>query len=230
MRISYDATASLSQRVTSIERVIVNPPTNAFIFAPLLNEPPNHANPNGNDATGAFQLGANQFETFCNQNGQSQKLFFNNGASERGIFNEILHGLAIAPAQLDTVAYFGHGTKDLMASAKIGPGFLDEFVTSLRGNCGSQAIIILYACSCGAPGGIAEQIANKLSDLSVTVFSHAVDGHSFRNPVVRRFPGGTRVAPPDRVQAWLDAFKDESDDLWMRFPFMTDGEIRAELS
>jgi hypothetical protein len=208
----------------------MNPPTNAFIFAPRFNQPPDAHNPLGNDATGAFQPGAQLFEKFCNASGSAQKLLFNNHASERQRFDEILHGLQISPYQLDTVAYFGHGTKDLMVSAMIGPGYLDEFVASLRGNCGSGATIILYACSCGAPGGIAEQMANKLSDMSVTVFSHATPGHAFRNPTVRRFPGGTRVAPPDQVQAWIDAFKDEDDDLWMRFPFMSADEILKELS
>jgi hypothetical protein len=208
----------------------MNPPTNAFIFAPAFNQPPDKANPKGTDASGAFQPGAQLFQDFCNANGSAQKLLFNNHASDQGRFNEILHGLQIAPAQLDTVVYFGHGEANLMASARIGPDLLDGFVASLRGNCGSGATIILYACSCGAPGGIAEQIATKLSDMSVTVFSHATDGHAFRNPVVRRFPGGTRVAPPDQVSGWLKAFADESDDLWMRFPFMSADEIHSELS
>lgn len=153
----------------------MTPPSNAFIFAPMFNQPPDGANPQGNDATGAFQPGAQLFANFCNgqQSGSANTLLFNNHASERGRFNEILHGLSISPSQLDTVAYFGHGTKDLLYSAMIGPGYLDEFVASLRGNCGPGATIILYACSCGAPGGIAEQLANKLSDLSVTVYAHA---------------------------------------------------------
>ena len=207
----------------------MTPPNNAFIFAPRFNQPPDRANPNGNDATGAFQPGAKLFQSFCGDD-NATTLLFNNGASETTIFNEILHNLQIAPYAFDTVAYFGHGTKDMMWSARIGPGFLPDFVSSLRANCARGATIILYACSCGAPGGIAEKIASQLSDMSVTVYSHAVDGHAFRNPVVRKFPGGTRVAPPDLVQPWLEAFKDESDDLWMRFPFMTDNEIHKELS
>jgi hypothetical protein len=210
----------------------MTPPSNAFIFAPMFNQPPDGANPQGNDATGAFQPGAQLFANFCNgqQSGSGNTLLFNNHASERGRFNEILHGLSISPSQLDTVAYFGHGTKDLLYSAMIGPGYLDEFVASLRGNCGPGATIILYACSCGAPGGIAEQLANKLSDLSVTVYAHATPGHAFRNPVVRRFPGGTRTAPTDNVGGWISAIEDSSNDLWIRFPFMTADEISNELS
>jgi hypothetical protein len=211
----------------------MTPPSNAFIFAPMFNAPPDTANPQGNDATGAFQPGAQMFANYWNKQqagSANTPLLFNNHASERGRFDEILHGLAISPYQLDTVAYFGHGTEDLLVSAKIGPGYLDEFVASLRGNCGPGATIILYACSCGAPGGIAEQIANKLSDLSPTVFAHATAGHAFRNPVVRRFPGGTRTAPPYKVAAWITAIEDTSNDLWIRFPFMTADEISNELS
>jgi hypothetical protein len=40
-------------------------PTNAFIFAPMFNQPPDGANPNGNDATGAFQPGAQCLLTFA---------------------------------------------------------------------------------------------------------------------------------------------------------------------
>src|SRR5262245_38809393 len=162
-------------------------PTNAFIFAPQFNQPPDTANPHGNDATGAFHPGANQFEAFCQQSGDAAKLLFNNHAPGRGPLNEIVHEMQTTPGRFDAIAYFGHGTKDIMVSAKIGPGLRDEFIAALRANCTTEAVIILYACSCGAPGGIAEQIANSLSDLSVTVFSHAVAGHSFRNPVVRQF-------------------------------------------
>ena len=208
----------------------MTPPTNTFIFAPLLNQPPDTANPHGNDATGAFQPGADQFQAFSRQTGDAAKLLFNNHASDRARLNEIVHVMQTTPGRFDAVVYFGHGIKDLMVSAGIGQGFLDEFVTALRGNCTSGAKIILYACSCGAPGGIAGQIADKLSDLSVTVYSHATAGHAFLNPMVRKFPGGTRVAPPDCIPAWLAAFRDTSNDLWKRFPFMTADEIHDELS
>jgi hypothetical protein len=208
----------------------MTPPTNAFIFAPTYNQPPDTANPYGNDATGAFQPGADQFEAFCDNTGTATQYRFNNHASDRSRLDEITHAMQTTPGRFDTIAYFGHGIKELMVSAGIGQGFLDEFVGVLRANCTSNAVIILYACSCGAPGGIAEQIAAKLSDMSVTTYSHASAGHAFRNPMVREFPGGIHVAPADCIQAWLDAFKDESNDLWKRFPFMTADEIHDELS
>lgn len=211
----------------------MDPPANAFVFAPLFNQPPDTANPQGNDATGAFQPGATAFANFCNEQNEDSAnlLLFNNHAQGgRAVFDQILHGLAVSPYQLDTVAYFGHGIANMMVSASIGPGSIDEFADSLRANCGMNANIILYACSCGAPGGFGEQLAAKLSDISATVYSHAMAGHSFRNPAVRRFPGGTRVCPEGMVAPWVRAFNDRQNDLWIRFAFMTEDEIRAELT
>jgi hypothetical protein len=206
-------------------------PTNAFIFAPMFNQPPDGANPNGNDATGAFQPGAQMFSAFCTRNGATvTTVLFNNHASGEQRRNEILHNLAIAPAQIDTIAYFGHGTGDWLASAAIGSSALSDFIASLRGNCGFTPTIVLYACSCGAPNGIASKIADGLSDVLGKVYGHATAGHAFRNPTVRAFPGGTRVAPADNIRGWVEAFNDPKNDLWIRFPFMTDDEIAAELS
>jgi hypothetical protein len=211
----------------------MTPPRNAFAFAPMFNHPPDEHNPSGHDATGAFQPGANWFGRWCNDQNEASSniLLFNNHASpDRAVFDQILHGLAISPYQLDAIAYFGHGTPNLMVSARIGQGFFDEFVTSLRSNAGMGVNIMLYACSCGAPGGFAAKLADALSDLDATVYSHASVGHAFRNPMVRKFPGGTRVCPDGMVTAWLRAFADQKNDLWIRFPFMSDDEIRAELS
>ena len=136
----------------------------------------------------------------------------------------------VAPAQIDTIAYFGHGSDDWLASAAIGSSALPDFIAALRGACGFCPTIVLYACSCGAPRGIASKIADGLTDLLAEVYGHATAGHAFRNPTVRAFPGGKRVAPADNIKGWVDAFNDTSNDLWMRFPFMTDDEIEAELS
>lgn len=203
----------------------MTPPLNAFVFAPKFNH-------KGNDATGAFLPGAKAFVKWClGQNDDSaRKLEFQNQGTDRIVFNEILHGLAISPYQLDAIAYFGHGTEDMMVSARIGHGFFDEFVASIRANAGMNVNIMLYACSCGVPGGFALKLATALSDLNATVYSHASVGHSFRNPMVRKFPGGTKVCPDGMVPAWRRAFADERNDLWIRFPFMTDDEIRAELT
>jgi len=205
-------------------------PKNAFIFAPMLNEPPNKANPNGNDATGAFIPGAAMFEKFCTRNGgQATKLLFNNHAAERQVFNQILLALSAAPPQLDTIAYFGHGIKDLMVSAKIGRGFLNEFTRALRAACGFGPRIVLYACSCGAPGGIASSIADALSDQLAIVYGHSVDGHAYMNPAVRWYPGGLDAWIYGTSTTWWKKFNDPASDLWMRFPFLTIDELRAEL-
>lgn len=204
-------------------------PKNAFIFAPMLNEPPNDANPNGNDATGAFIPGAAMFEKFCIDNGgQATKLLFNNHAAGRQVFDQILHALSIAPSQLDTVVYFGHGIKDVMVSAKIGSGFLDEFINALRGACGFGPRIVLYACSCGAPGGIASAIADGLSDQLAIVYGHSVAGHAYMNPMVYWYPMGLQAWVWGSFKTWATKLNDPNNDLWMRFPFLTNDELRAE--
>jgi hypothetical protein len=171
------------------------------------------------------------FADYCTSNGAVvTSILFNNHASGEQRCNEILHSMACAPPQLDTIAYFGHGSTDYLASAAIGGPRLQTFVDSLRWNCGFTPTIILYACSCGAPNGIASQIADGVSDLLPKVYGHAIDGHAFRNAAVRLFPGGYRVAPADNIPAWVRAMDDPNDDLWMRFPFMSDDEIEAEFS
>ncbi len=210
----------------------MNTPDNAFVFAPMFNQPPDTANPHGNDATGAFQPGASQFSDWCDANSQActtNRLLFNNLANDRAVFDQILHQLAISPWQLDCVAYFGHGIKDMMVSAKIGKGYFDEFVQSLRANCGSNATIILYACSCGMADGFASKLADALRDMSITVYGHASAGHAYMNPMLRRFPGCEIVCPSGMVTPWLKAFNDPKSDLWIRAPFMTDDELKAEL-
>jgi hypothetical protein len=205
-------------------------PKNAFIFAPLINEPPNTSNPSGNDATGAFIPGAAKFEKFCTDNGgQATKLLFNNHAPERQVFDQILHALRGAPAQLDTVVYFGHGIKDLMVSAKIGPGFLAEFVRALWAACGFGPRIVLYACSCGAKDGIASKIADGLSDKLAIVYGHSVPGHAYMNAMAYWYPSGLQAWPWGSYTAWFAKINDPTNDLWMRFPFLTEDELRAEV-
>ena len=207
------------------------PPKNVYIFAPTSNQAPDIHNPAGNDATGVFQPGARQFEAFCQKQGANTKLvLFNNTAPEDKILDFILTNMATAPPPLDTVAYFGHGDKNMLASAMIGPGYLPKFIASLRATCDFTPTIILYACSCGAQGGIASKIADGLSDLLAEVYGHLSLGHAYMNPQVRAFPGFRTVCPSGKVDAWLKAFADPKSDLWMRFPFMTEEEIAQELS
>jgi hypothetical protein len=96
-------------------------PRNTLIFAPMLVEPPNAANPNGNDATAAF------VPDTADNGGQATKLRFNNHAPDRPAFDHILHTLNTEPSQLDTVAYVDRRIKDVIGSATIGSGCRDEF-------------------------------------------------------------------------------------------------------
>lgn len=206
-------------------------PKNAFLFAPMHNEPPNDANPNGNDATGAFIPGAAMFEKFCADNGgRVTKLLFNNHAADRQVFDQILHGLSAAPPQLDTVVYFGHGIKNMLVSAKIGSGFLAEFVSALRAACIFGPRIVLYACSCGARDGIASAIADGLSDQLAIVYGHSVAGHAYMNPMVYWYPSGLQAWVWGSYSTWSAKLNDPKSDLWMRFPFLTNDELRTELA
>ncbi len=197
---------------------------NVFIFAPQFND-------HGNDANGAFLPGAQMFGAFCKKQGAkvATHIFNNKLPDDQKIFDSIIHAMAVAPPQLDTVAYFGHGIKNMLVSARIGQRLLPKFITALRANCGMAPTIILYACSCGTQGGIAGQIADGLSDLLAGVYGHEDVGHSFCNPRVRYFPGHKTVAPDGLVSNWVKAIGNEKGDFWMRFPFMTDDEIKDEL-
>jgi hypothetical protein len=203
-------------------------PKNIFIFAPKFKKAPDAANPSGGDATGAFQPGAQKFKSYYEAQGATAtSLLFNNSpsVSDNQIFNEIIHPMSANGGQLDTVAYFGHGTKDMLVSARIGPGLLPKFNPALIAHCGMSPTIILYACSCGAPGGIACKISDGLAALQPDVYGHAGPVHAFTNPQVRVFPCGTRAAPDDLVKQWIKAIGKEKGDFWLRFPFMNGEEL-----
>ena len=118
----------------------------------------------------------------------------------------------------------------MMVSAKIGRGFLQEFVSALRAACGFAPRIVLYACSCGARDGIASAIADGLSGQLATVYGHSVAGHAFMNPKVYWYPSGLQAWSWGSYSTWAKKLNDPKNDLWMRFPFLTNDELRAELA
>jgi hypothetical protein len=136
-----------------------------------------------------------------------------------------------ARGPLDFFAYFGHGTRDRLLSANIGPGHIPRFVELLREKAPSAATqhIIFYACSAGSPGGFAERVSTAMGANAV-VFGHVTAGPSCANPSWVRFPGGARVIPEGDTMygAWVTALRETN--LWARFPWMSDAELRSTLS
>lgn len=216
-------------------------PRRSFVFAPRFNQPPDKANPNGNDATGAFQPGMAMYKKLYEGMGGTviTHLFDNskgNGKNSRlGIINAMAQNSN--GEFYDAVVYFGHGDTNYLVS----PGFSKNNVTDLTnaidiyGAPGVQ--VILYACSCAASGGIAYSMADSLSrwaQYGMRVLGHTSAGHSFMNPQVRIFPGsngldGVSPIPPGRVKAWNAAMMSQKGNLWARFPFMSDDEIAGEV-
>jgi hypothetical protein len=216
-------------------------PRKSFIFGPMFNEPPDAANPLGNDATGAFQPGMDAYRRLYEGLGMEvvSHRFVNtkgNGKERRAsIINAMQQGCG--SKWYDAVVYFGHGDKNWLVSAGFGLDTLSEFTDAVW-DCGEPSVkVVLYACSCATPGGIAYRIGwdlNCFANAGFQCFGHPSVGHSFRNPQVRRYPSskgetGETVAPASKIAPWLKAMADPKNDLWARFPFMTPEEIAAEL-
>ncbi len=197
------------------------------------------------DATGAFQPGVKYFKELYSKNGGNVgTLLFDNHSKGGQIFDSIIHAIQIGPNQLDAVAYFGHGYPHGMASAHIAEGSVKTFAAAIRANCNPGVKIMLYACSCarqnvppakhGRAGCFAQWLASALADVNATVYGHDIAGHSYRNPTLYRYNGnnmtGTKVAPPGMDKAFRHLMHDRHSDFWARFPFMTDGAIKAEVA
>lgn len=216
-------------------------PIRSFVFAPRFNQPPDAANPNGNDATGAFHPGMAMYKKLYEGMGGTviTHLFDNskgNGKNSRqGIINAMSQN---SNGELyDAVVYFGHGDKNFLVS----PGFSKNNVVDLTNaidTYGSPGVqIILYACSCAASGGIAYSMAESLSrwaPYGLRVLGHTSPGHSFMNPQVRVFPAsygvdGVSLVPAGRLKAWNAAMLNPKKNFWARFPFMSEDEILAEI-
>jgi hypothetical protein len=212
-------------------------PSKSFVFAPKFNQPPDDNNPLGHDATGAFQPGMAAYKTLYEGMGgtvvthliNNQKV--NGPARRAGIINAMQQGCG--SKWYDAIVYFGHGDKNFLVSADFSVDTIGDFTAAVQQFGEPSVKVVLYACSCAAPGGIAYRIANDLrgwKNFGMEVYGHPVKGHSFRNAVVRRYPGalgetGDTVAPAGKVGNWIKAMADPKSNLWARFPFMTPREI-----
>ncbi len=212
----------------------MTPPDKSFVFAPRFNQPMPGQPPN--DATGAFQPGMALYQKYYEGMGKQviTHIFDNHApgpARRQSILDAMQNGCG--GVWYDAIVYFGHGTKNTLASA----AFTQAERTTLTDaiwDYGTPGVkVVLYACDCAVPGGIAYQMAQDLNcwaNYGMEVYGHALPGHSYANAALRRYPSskgetGETVCPAGKVAAWLKAMADEKGMLWARVPFMTLDEI-----
>jgi hypothetical protein len=130
-------------------------------------------------------------------------------------------------------------------------GMIHDLAALIKDACVPCPVIPLYCCSVGAdndpgtpekgpgPGGaagFADGLRWELLRIGVkaTIFAHSTRGPTMRNPYVRRFSpddtiGGEWVVEPESELwiAWQHAL--DHTDMRLRFPFMTQEAIEAEL-
>lgn len=214
-------------------------PNRSFVFYPAYNSPPDEHNPHGNDATGAFQPGAEMYRRLYEGMGKTVVMCkFDNhkGANPR---EQILNAMNLGAGDgwFDAIVYFGHGTKDYMVTAGFGPETVADFNNAVWANGQYDVKVVLYACGCAADNGIASWISDSMvpwANTGYRVYGHKVLGHAFMNPIVRHYPNigtgnGAITCPEGKASAWIRAFNNPKSTLWARFPFMTQDEVAAEL-
>lgn len=200
----------------------------ALVLAPKENSP------GKKDATGAFHIGAKAFERIF---GLAKTHYFDNGdgVSDSARRREVLDMIRSAPGPLDIIGYFGHGFTSGLSSAKIYSRHLGDLADAIRSNSSTDCKVMLYACSAGAFGGFASQLADRLNPWYAfglpgrTVYGHTNVGHTFYNPNVTRFPAAEYVVEPggDHWAKWRQCIR--HTDLWARFPFMDEMELQNVL-
>jgi hypothetical protein len=184
-----------------------------------------------NDATGAFLPAAKRF-------GQAYRCpwkQFDNIGDTGTVRKRFLNTIEThCPGGTNFFAYFGHGISGGMASAHIYEKQLDDFLSLLKPKLATQSVVVLYACSSGKEGGFTGKLRNQLGS-DTWVYGHSSVGHTFRNPDVTEeatnnsptfrmlYPLGSALRSP-----WAEALS--YTDLWLRFPWLTDEAIDAEVN
>lgn len=215
-------------------------PERSFVFYPAFNNPPDEHNPHGNDATGAFQPGAQAYRRLYEGMGKTVVMCqFDNHQPGPRRREQILNAMGIGAGDgwFDAIVYFGHGVRDHIVTAGFGPQTVASFNDAVWANGQYDVKVVLYACSCAEDNGIAARISESMypwAQEGYRVFGHKVLGHAFRNPIVRHYPNsgsvsGAQTCPEGQGTAWRAALADSGSTLWARFPFMTTEEVAAEL-
>jgi hypothetical protein len=215
----------------------MQPPRKSFVFAPAYDEKPNAANPNGRDATGGFHVGMKLWkQKYEKLGGTVVTCVFDNRQNNAARRAEILTALqrGCGGTWYDAFVYFGHGIPKGLPSAGFYMDDIGTLADAIYYYCDFNVKVLLYACSAGAPGGFTYRLGDELGfmkNYGFAAYSHALDGHTFTNPTVRRFPSnlgqtGVTVAPAGKIAQWIKAMENPKRELWAEFPFMTDEEIR----
>lgn len=180
------------------------------------------------DATGAFLPGAKRF---ADAFGGSFRSFNNLGSNAK---KDFLQTVSDGPGSLDVFAYFGHGWKTQLGSAKIHTEKdMDALVEALKPKLKTDATVVLYACWAGFPGGFSTKLQEKLGP-GMWVYGHTTLGHSFANPNVSEVQGVRNpkfrelFKTSDLMAAWAESLR--YTDMWLRFPIMWDTYIERELN
>lgn len=218
-------------------------------FAPL------HNSHGKRDATGAFIPEAHKF---LNAADSGKIVLFDNSKAFRLRRREVLWHIAEYrenKGQLDAVAFFCHGWISGM-QAGFGMRSVGRLATVLHGVAGSDFLVVpLFCCSTGddpdddpmsavgtGDGSFADKLRDELCKRGVVynrVMGHTTVAHTTKNPCVVFFDG---MGTPEGVEGgyapvkpgtkswgpWRRALR--VGDFRFRFPFMTAGEIHAELT
>lgn len=186
-----------------------------------------------NDANGAFIPGARRFISWHESISFPRLEPFNNahevGDGGRSVARrEVIEAIRRAPGPLSVIAYFGHGTRNGLPSAGIGPAHIRTLADAIRTNSTAHPVVLLYSCSAGSlRNGFAQRLQEAIG--KGVVYSHSNSGHSFRNPFVTRFPESMYVVEPSSslFRRWRN--KLHAENLWLRFWMFSAERLHAAL-
>ena len=201
-----------------------------FVFAPLYrsaDKPADAVTFQGRAGHFASRYGLPAPMLFDND-GDNDALHIADNSGLRARRTAIVAAMDAAAKPFDVVAYFGHGVRRGLSSAGFtGREGLRVFAEAVARNASRRIVIVLNACSCGYPGGFAEQLWGELARRGVvaTIFAHNDSGHTTNNPTKRRYPGGDYLVEPrgPRYGAWRNALW--HSDLWARYAVLEPDEL-----
>lgn len=192
---------------------------------------PRHNSPDKHDATGAFIPGARRFMAW-HETVRFPRLDLFNNAHETGgnrdrAREEVLTRIREAPGPLDIIAYFGHGVEHGLPTAGVSRRHIGELADTIRRNTSENPVVLLYACSAGRMGGLAQQLQEAIG--KGVVYSHSTAGHTYRNPFVTKFPERIHVVDPSSSLFRRWRRKLDAENLWLRFWMFSVERLHAAL-
>jgi len=116
------------------------------------------------------------------------------GGTERDTRENFFAQLAAMPAGLDFFAYCGHGTENGLASACVDNDTARARLVTSLASLQQGGTVILYACSTGAPGGLAQQLSRTLGGGNISVWGHTQSRSASTNPTKVRYLRGEALS------------------------------------